>query len=109
MRYRFVGGITLAFLASSAVADVVPGPLRSLGALYLRWGPRVELGLTWTYRYDVDRFAHDDDAFQEAHVARRKELGMYLREPGVMDAVAASDSQANAWQDVFFDCIARHG
>ncbi|KRE88531.1 porin [Frateuria sp. Soil773] len=65
------------------------------------FGDGTDLGLSLKYQYDLDRFSNDRGRLEDARTNRRKELGAYLKKPGVYDAVAAYDFQARAWLDVY--------
>ncbi|SEW25090.1 porin [Luteibacter sp. 329MFSha] len=61
-----------------------------------------DLGLMLKYQYDVDRFSHDGDLYENAQSFRRKELGFFVKKKGVYDAMGLFDFQAKVWLDVFF-------
>ena len=65
-----------------------------------------EIGLTGTYRYDVNDFSNDtlangQKAFEDSHTNRRKELGLTLKKKGVYDAIVDFEYQGRTWLDVF--------
>ncbi|WP_019467275.1 OprO/OprP family phosphate-selective porin [Dyella japonica] len=60
-----------------------------------------DFGLAVLYQYDVNRFSNDGGRFEDASTNRRRYLGLYLRKPGVYDAIAQYDFQAKQWADAF--------
>ncbi|WP_430390132.1 OprO/OprP family phosphate-selective porin [Dyella sp. 20L07] len=60
-----------------------------------------DFGLAVLYQYDLNQFSHDDGRFEDASTNRRKYLGLYVRKPGVYDAIAQYDYQAKQWADAF--------
>ncbi|RDI97365.1 porin [Dyella solisilvae] len=60
-----------------------------------------DFGLAVLYQYDVNNFSHDEGRFEDASTARRKYLGLFLRKPGVYDAIVQYDFQARLWADAF--------
>ena len=56
------------------------------------------------YRYDLNDFSDDalpngNDAFEDSHTNRRKELGLTLRKKGVYDAIVDYEFQGKTWLD----------
>ncbi|WP_267221087.1 OprO/OprP family phosphate-selective porin [Dyella silvae] len=60
-----------------------------------------DVGLAVLYQYDVNQFSNDGGRFEDAATNRRKYLGLYVRKPGLYDAIAQYDFQANQWADAF--------
>ncbi|MDR3446837.1 MULTISPECIES: porin [unclassified Dyella] len=60
-----------------------------------------DFGLAVLYQYDVNQFSHDNGKFDDAGTNRRRYFGLYLRKPGVYDAIAQYDFQAKQWADAF--------
>ena len=61
----------------------------------------VEYGAKGTVQYDVNRFADDAGAFEDADDWRRQELYLFARRKGSFELTAGYDFQAEAWADVF--------
>lgn len=60
-----------------------------------------DFGLAALYQYDINRFSNDDGRFQDSSTNRRKYLGLFIRKPGLYDAIAQYDFQARQWVDTF--------
>ena len=65
-----------------------------------------DIGLTGTYRFDVNDFSNDTLAdgthrFEDSATNRRKELGITLKKKGVYDAIVDFEYQGRTWLDVF--------
>ncbi|GAB3783371.1 OprO/OprP family phosphate-selective porin [Dyella agri] len=58
-------------------------------------------GVTALYQFDVNRYAQDRGRFDDAATNRRKYLGLYLRHPGLYDAIVQYDFQAKQWSDTY--------
>lgn len=106
---RFKTRITLASRCL-AVASWLGMPMACLGAdydFYGNWPTHVtasdgtDFGLAVLYQYDINEFSQDDGRFEDVHTNRRRYLGLYLRKPGVYDAIAQYDYQARQWADAF--------
>lgn len=68
---------------------------------HVQLGDGTDIGLVLRYQYDLNDFSHDDDKFTDAHGARRKYLGFYVKKPGVYDGTVYYDFQSKQWQDAF--------
>lgn len=60
-----------------------------------------DVGLAVLYQYDVNQFSNDNGKFDDASTNRRRYLGLYVRKPGLYDAIAQYDFQARQWADAF--------
>lgn len=60
-----------------------------------------DVGLAVLYQYDLNQFSNDDGRFEDASTNRRRYLGLYVRKPGLYDAIAQYDFQAKQWADAF--------
>ncbi|WP_266181841.1 OprO/OprP family phosphate-selective porin [Dyella humicola] len=60
-----------------------------------------DFGLAVLYQYDINRFYNDDGHFEDASTNRRKYLGLFIRKPGLYDAIVQYDFQAKQWVDTF--------
>ena len=75
--------------------------------VYSNWPTHVsasdgtDFGVAVLYQYDVNQFSNDAGKFEDANTNRRRYFGLYLRKPGVYDAIAQYDFQANQWADAF--------
>ncbi|WP_425601031.1 OprO/OprP family phosphate-selective porin [Dyella sedimenti] len=64
-------------------------------------GDGTDFGLAVLYQYDLNQFSNDGGRLEDAHTNRRRYLGVYLRKPGVYDAIVQYDYQARQWADAF--------
>src|SRR5579859_993292 len=60
-----------------------------------------DFGVAVLYQYDLNRFSNDGGRFDDAQTNRRRYFGLYLRKPGLYDAIVQYDFQAKAWADAF--------
>lgn len=82
-------------LHAAAGGDANPWPTHHVFA------DGTDLGISLRYQYDVDRFPGSGDRFDDAHTARRKEFGFYLKRKDAYDLVASYNSQAHTWGDTY--------
>ncbi|WP_233171686.1 porin [Dyella sp. ASV21] len=103
------GGIRARFVMTVGVLAAAT-PLACLADtydLYSNWPTHVtasdgtDFGLAVLYQYDVNRFSNDGGRLEDAATNRRRYFGLYLRKPGVYDAIAQYDYQAKQWADAF--------
>jgi phosphate-selective porin OprO and OprP len=69
------------------------------------FGDGTDVGLTGTYRYDLNDFSNDTLAngshrFEDSATNRRKQLGLTLKKKGVYDAIVDFEYQSKTWLDV---------
>lgn len=92
------GLFALAVLPSVSAADF---------SLYENWPTHItasdgtDFGLAVLYQYDFNQFSNGAGMFEDSNTNRRKQFGLYLRKPGVYDAIVQYDYQSDQWSDTF--------
>ena len=93
-----------------AVVVLLAWPLAGLADdynFYSNWPTHIttsdgtDFGLAVLYQYDINRFYNDNGRFEDSSTNRRKYLGLFIRKPGLYDAIAQYDFQARQWADAF--------
>jgi len=64
-------------------------------------GDGTDFGLAVLYQYDTNQFSQSGGRLEDASTNRRRYLGLYLRKPGLYDAIVQYDYQAKQWVDTF--------
>jgi phosphate-selective porin OprO/OprP len=71
------------------------------------WPPHIvladgtEFGLNLKFQRDANWFSDDAGDQEDPRAARRHELGLYVKKPGIFDADVAFDFLSDKWLDVF--------